>query len=120
MTFKVGKIDWFKKRGYTVYLSFTNLAGIDRKSKVKVAGVDAGIIEEVDLEEGKVRVTVRMSERTKLYSDAVATVKFTGLLGDKFLEIRPGSRMPLLQDGDEVVHVVEPMDMNALLQNLSV
>ena len=42
MTFRVGDLEWFRKEGYTVYVEFRNIAGLDVKTKVKIAGVDAG------------------------------------------------------------------------------
>ncbi len=119
MTFKVGNIELFKKRGYKVYVYFSNLAGVDKKSKVKISGVDAGIVDDIALEEGRVKVKVLVNEGIKLYSDATAIIQFTGLLGDKFLELRPGSKLPLLRDGDTLANAVEPMDMNSLIENFS-
>jgi len=119
MTFRVGEINLFKKKGYILNVYFNDLAGLDKKTRVQVSGVDAGVIEGVALEDGKVRVKVRIAEHIKLYSDASATIKFTGLLGDKFLAITPGSKMPLLKDGDVIVNKIEATDVDSLIQNLS-
>ena len=35
-----------KKKGYVVYAEFKNIGGLDERQGLKVAGVDAGIIEE--------------------------------------------------------------------------
>ncbi|NOX20261.1 MAG: outer membrane lipid asymmetry maintenance protein MlaD, partial [Nitrospirae bacterium] len=39
MTFKVSGREWFRKEGYHVYVFFSNTAGLDERSKVKIAGV---------------------------------------------------------------------------------
>jgi phospholipid/cholesterol/gamma-HCH transport system substrate-binding protein len=119
MTFKVGDIDLFSRNGYTIYVYFSNLAGLDRKTKVRVSGVDAGLIDSVHLEDGRVKIKVRMWEGVKLYSDATASIKFTGLLGDKFLAINPGAKSPVLKDGDTVITTIEPTDIDNLIQNFS-
>lgn len=116
MTFKVGGFEWFRKKGYTVYVTFSNIMGVDKRTKVKIAGVDAGIIDDIILEDGRARLKVRMYEDIKLYSDATAYIKTTGLIGDRFMEIRTGSKMPLLKDGDTINNVVEITDIDELIR----
>ncbi len=120
MTFRIGGFDWFKKRtGYIIYVDFKNIAGLDAKTKVKIAGVDAGVIESITLKDGKARLVLRIYPEVKLYSDASAAIKATGLLGDKFLAIDIGSREPVLKDGDAIVDVREVVDIDDMARNLS-
>ena len=119
MTFKVGGLDWMKKEGYTVYVNFRDIAGLDEKTKVKVAGVDAGVIEKIELHEGIARLTLRIRRDVPIYSDAVASIKAAGLLGDKYLEINTGSQPPQLKNGDTLAHVIELVDVDDMLRRLS-
>lgn len=119
MTFKVGGFEWIKKEGYTVNVYFKNIAGLDEKTKIKVAGVDAGIIEKIELSEGVARLTLRMNTKVKLYSDASAAIKATGLLGDKYLEVKIGSKEPYLKSGDTIKNVTEVVDIDDMARNLS-
>jgi phospholipid/cholesterol/gamma-HCH transport system substrate-binding protein len=119
MTFKVGGFEWIKKEGYVVYVYFENIAGLDEKTKIKVAGVDAGVIEKIELREGAAKLTLRMDPRVKLYSVASAAIKATGLLGDKYLEVKIGSKKPLLKSGDTIKNVTEVVDIDDMARNLS-
>lgn len=120
MTFRVGGFEWVKKRaGYTIYVDFKNIAGLDAKTKVKIAGVDAGVIESITLKDGKARLMLRMYPEVKLYSDASAAIKATGLLGDKFLAIEIGSKEPVLKEGDTIKNVREVVDIDDMARNLS-
>jgi phospholipid/cholesterol/gamma-HCH transport system substrate-binding protein len=119
MTFKVGGLDWMKKEGEIFHIRFMNVAGLDEKTKVKVAGVDAGVIEKIELREGAADVTVRISTDIPLYSDASASIRASGLLGDRYLEIRTGSREPLLRSGDIIVDVVETVDIDDMVRKLT-
>ncbi len=120
MTFKVSGTEWLRREGYTVYVYFSNVAGLDEKTKVKVAGVDSGIIEEISLEGGKAKLKVRIFPEVTLYRDALATIKATGLLGDKYLDIRPGAEEPSLADGDVIRKVLEPVDIDEMIHRLVV
>ncbi|MFA4920220.1 MAG: MlaD family protein, partial [Thermodesulfovibrionales bacterium] len=119
MTFKVGGLDWLKKEGFVVYVYFRDIAGLDEKTKVKIAGVDAGVIEKIELKEGVAKLTVRIRKDVALYSDAVASIKATGLLGDKYLEIKIGDRQPQLKNGDAIRNVIELIDIDDMLRKLS-
>lgn len=119
MTFKVGGLDWLKKEGFIVYVYFRDIAGLDEKTKVKIAGVDAGVIEKIDLKEGVAKVTVRVRKDVVLYNDAVASIKATGLLGDKYLDIKIGESLPQLKNGDAIRNVIELIDIDDMLRKLS-
>ena len=119
MTFKVGGLDWMKKEGELFHIRFLNVAGLDEKTRVKVAGVDAGIIEKIELRDGAADLTVRISKDIPLYSDASASIKASGLLGDKYLEIRTGSRGPQLKSGDTIANVLETVDIDDMVRKLT-
>jgi phospholipid/cholesterol/gamma-HCH transport system substrate-binding protein len=59
-----------------------------------------------------------MDPGVTLYSDASAGIRTTGLLGDKFLEIKVGSLPPPLKDGDTIQYVDEFIDIDEMFQNL--
>jgi len=119
MTFMISGIDWMKKEGYTVYIYFKNVAGLDEKTKVKIAGVNAGVIETIELKEGRAKLTVRLNKDIALYSDSSASIKAAGLLGDKYLEIKTGKTMPLVTDGATLDNVFEIVDIDDLARNLT-
>lgn len=119
MTFKVGGLDWAKKKGYAVHIVFSSTAGLDEKTRVRIAGVDAGVVEAIGLIEGKARVTLRIDPGVKIYKNAQASIRSAGLLGDKYLDIRIGSsEAGQLQDNDTITDVMEVADMDDLARNL--
>jgi len=119
MTFKVGEFSIGKKQGYVVYAYFKDTAGLYEQTKVKVAGVDAGTLENIGLVNGVARLTLRIDPDVVLYSDASAGIRTTGLLGDKFLELKVGHNEPVLKDGDTLLNVEEFADIDSMMQNLS-
>jgi phospholipid/cholesterol/gamma-HCH transport system substrate-binding protein len=119
MTFRVGEFSIGKKSGYVVYAYFNNTAGLSEKTRVKIAGVSAGTVEDIVLIDGTAKVAIRIDKNVRLYSDAVALIKSSGLLGDKFMEISIGSEGPELEDGDVIINVIEVAEVDDLVKNLT-
>jgi ABC-type transporter Mla subunit MlaD len=50
MTFAVGKFEFGRAKGYRVTATFDSVAGLDAKAAVRMAGVQVGTVEVVELE----------------------------------------------------------------------
>ncbi|MCX7793773.1 MAG: MCE family protein [Thermodesulfovibrionales bacterium] len=119
-TFRIGGFDWlYKKREYTLYVYFRNIGNLDDKSQVRIAGVTVGKINKIELSDNMAKITIGIHEGIKIPADSVATIRSTGLLGDRYLEIRPGRDQVYLREGDTVRNVEEMADMDEMLRKLS-
>jgi phospholipid/cholesterol/gamma-HCH transport system substrate-binding protein len=120
MTFKVGTLPLTWKKGYRLYVVFDNISGLDEKSRVKIAGVDSGIVEKIKLENGKAKLILFIEPDVKIYRNAKASLKMTGLLGDKYLALTTGTPdEPLLRDGDTITNVEPVADIDSLANELT-
>jgi phospholipid/cholesterol/gamma-HCH transport system substrate-binding protein len=120
ITFKVGDIRLGGKKGYTLYAFFDNTAGLYEKSPVRVAGVDAGVVEKIELVDGRARLTLRIHPDVKLYPDASAYIRASGLLGDKYLELRAGTKQEVCcVDGDVIENTYGIVDIDEVVKNVS-
>ena len=103
LVFKSG--DFYFKPGYAVRLIFDFVSGIDNGSPVRLAGVNVGEVKSIQVirdAEGKTRVvaTVWIAQGVLIETDADVKIKSLGLLGEKYIEIIPGSPgSPTLSDG---------------------
>lgn len=118
LLFKMGKFD-FAKKTYKVDVQFCFAGGIAENAPVRVLGVEVGRIDRVALQyddETKVLITLSLDESTKLKTDAQAHVSSLGLMGEKYIEMEPGSSdAPLLQPGSTLVGV-DPFQMEAVTE----
>ena len=129
MTFAVGKYQFGEKEGYTLQAAFDSVAGLDTKSAVRMAGVKIGLVEKVELEDSRAKVTVRIYPDVKIARGSEAVIKTMGLLGEKYVEFVPvkkGKPQPLstagdsmYHDGDRVQVTVSPSDVDKLINQLS-
>lgn len=78
-------------RGYRLYAMFTDVQELKVGDRVKMAGVEVGRVEKIELNDSKARVTLKMRTDAEVKTDSIATVKFTGLMGQNFVSISFGS-----------------------------
>jgi len=94
---KIEDIDMSRKPMREVVALFDNVAGLDEKAPVRVAGVRSGKVLLVVLENGKGKVIMEVNEGVQLRRGATARIANLGLLGDKYVEIDPGPpKAPLI------------------------
>jgi len=92
-----------------VIAHFPTVAGIDKKSDVRISGVRVGKVQKVMLKDGEAELVLSLNRDVKLHVGASARVSSLGMLGDKFVEVLPGSPgAPLLPPGAELNGTAPP------------
>jgi phospholipid/cholesterol/gamma-HCH transport system substrate-binding protein len=120
LTMKIEKFQIGKEAGYPINIYFDTAAGLDKSASVRVAGVHVGNVEKVALEEGKAKVTFRLPPDIFLYKDAKAYLKSEGFLGEKYVEISPGTpEYPRIKPNETIEQGAPPADIEQLLSNMS-
>ncbi|MCL1972183.1 MAG: MlaD family protein [Endomicrobia bacterium] len=95
-------------RTYTVYVYFDNASGLVKKAKVKIAGVDIGVLKDVELAGSKARLRLAINENVALYQDAKAAIVSMGIIGTRYIDINPGDpSLPRVRDGDTIASTDE-------------
>ncbi len=113
LIFKTGSFD-FAKKGYNINALFNFASGIRENAPVRLAGVDVGKVESIELSYGddtKVVTTLWLNADTKLHSDSEAYISSLGLMGEKYIEINPGSSNAPLIEPDSTIVGKDPFQM---------
>ena len=119
MSFRVGEYGFGLKKGYIVTAVFDNVTGLDKDASVMVAGVEVGRVERIDLINGKALVTMRIIPDVKLEKDVTVSIKTHGILGEKFIEIMPGTKgVSYIESGEQITQVEKQADIDKLLREL--
>jgi phospholipid/cholesterol/gamma-HCH transport system substrate-binding protein len=120
MVFRTGDLRLERQPGYQVLVDFPDVAGLDVGDTVRVAGVEVGKVETINLKENMGRVALSIDNRVPLYEDATAQVETYGLLGDRYISVDPGhSKLPRVAPGGEIHSAVSPEELGALFAKLS-
>jgi phospholipid/cholesterol/gamma-HCH transport system substrate-binding protein len=75
---------------YEITGIFPQVGNLDVGDPVAVLGVDKGEVKEINLEDNNVRVTMSLTSDVQLKEDADAVIMNVGLMGERFIMIRPG------------------------------
>src|SRR2546430_1395738 len=71
---------------------FDSVAGLDKGSAVRVAGVRVGRVRKIDVrDDGRAEVEMEIDKDVQLHTTAQAHVANLGPLGEKYVELAPGS-----------------------------
>jgi phospholipid/cholesterol/gamma-HCH transport system substrate-binding protein len=119
MTLRVGEYRFGEEEGYRIFALLDTVAGLEVNGSVRVAGVEVGKIESIELLDSRARVTLRIRPEIQIRKGAKAAVRAVGLLGDKFLEIVPGGETGLLADQDVIEQRAVSADLDRVLEQVS-
>jgi len=95
--FAIGDFSTYFQPGYELRVTFESANGIGRGSPVQYAGVEVGKVESLRLlyPDGApaphVEISIKLPRQIKIRSTDEASISTFGLLGEKYLEIRPGT-----------------------------
>jgi phospholipid/cholesterol/gamma-HCH transport system substrate-binding protein len=109
------------KAGYEVAAYFTNAAGLTDKAKVSLAGVTIGRVESIEIIPASMKAKVDMKiDNTVDYlsSDSTAVIQTSGVLGEKYVAIYPGSADELLEAGSEITDTQSSMIFEDMIGKL--
>ncbi len=88
--------------GYVVHAYLKDASGIAKQSRVTIAGIPVGSVEDIRLENGKARVDVRVNGDVTLHQTARLGVKSASLLGENVIILTEGAGDPPKKNGDEI------------------
>jgi phospholipid/cholesterol/gamma-HCH transport system substrate-binding protein len=89
----------------TVKVVFADVLDLVPKSTVKVNDVSVGQVTDISLDGAAAEVTLEIRNNTQLPANAIAEIRQTSLLGEKFVQLAPppeGAATELLASGDEI------------------
>lgn len=98
---------------------FPTAAGIQKDTKVYLAGIKIGVVEDTRLDGGKALVEMKITAEAKIPDDSRISIASHGFLGQKYIEILPGASTRLLESGKEFENVDDSGDLAALTGNLN-
>lgn len=106
-------------RSKTAWFLLPNAGGFIKNSAVKTAGIPMGIIKDIRLQDGLARVEITVKSEIELTQSAEVEIKSQGILGDKYIEIRPGSPTdPRLADNGQILIIKDKGSLDNIISEV--
>lgn len=117
LTIKLGRMELLSDDGYSLVARFNSVSGLRVGADVELAGVPVGRVTSISLDHKRSQavVTLRMGKDVNLSSDTIASVKTSGLIGDKYINLAPGGSDKNLEPGGEIEETESAVDLESLI-----
>ena len=117
LSVKLGKMELIGGNTYPVFAEFDSVSGLKQGAFVEIAGVEGGRVDTITFlpDKGVAKVNLRINSGVKLQDDVIAAVRTRGIIGDKFLKLKPGGSDKLLAPGGRIRETESSVDIEELL-----
>jgi phospholipid/cholesterol/gamma-HCH transport system substrate-binding protein len=102
LSLSLGKISLFPSPGYTLYASFDNISGLKTGDEVQLAGVQVGKVVDIGIKDYRARIALRVNQGVQIDDQAIAAIKTSGIIGEKYVSIQLGPSDHYLKGGDTI------------------
>lgn len=117
MTVKLGNVSFWGDDSYSLFATFNSVSGLRAGSAVEMLGIEIGRVADLIIDqENQVAVAeFRIQKGIKIYDDAIASIKTSGLIGDKYIIIDAGGSEEALEPGETITDTESAVDIGELI-----
>lgn len=120
MSMQVSDDPSYLGRSKKAWFLLPNAGGLVKNSAVRSAGIPVGVIKDIRLQDGMARIDISIKSEVPLTTSASVEIKAQGILGDKHIEVYPGSPTdPPLEDDAQILSIKDGAGMENLMAQVS-
>ncbi len=113
---RIGQVGGLGAAGYPLVAVFDDAGGIRQGADVMLAGVVIGRVDAIELmDDEKAKLTLRINNGVKITSDAFASIRTKGIIGDRYVRITQGMEEDFLEPGDEIEETESAINLEDLV-----
>ena len=114
---KLGDIPLFGSDSYTVRARFISISGLKEGASVEIAGVQVGKVTDIDLDHEDYEAVVEMAidRGVDLQEDVIASVRTSGIIGDRYISLTPGGAEEVIGPEGEIFETESAINLEELV-----
>lgn len=114
---KLGDVNLFGDKKYQVTARFHSVSGLKEGDIVELAGVQIGTVKQITLdpEEYEALVLLELKNDVHLQEDSIASIRTSGIIGSKYVDITPGGLEEYIQPGGEIFETESAINLEKLV-----
>ena len=115
-SFKIINVNNNKSQSYDVYAEFDNIEGINIGSDVKISGIKIGAVSDIKINKNyKAYLTLNLSKDYSIPNDSIFKISTSGLIGNKFINVKIGSSDEYISNKDTVDYTESVLNLEDLI-----
>ena len=115
LSIKLGKLEVLGGQAYELQAEFDSASGLKPGAAVEIAGVEVGRVKTISLRGDRATVSLAIWNGERLYSDAIASIKTRGIIGEKFVALSPGAAGEVLKPGGSIRDTESGLDLEQVI-----
>jgi phospholipid/cholesterol/gamma-HCH transport system substrate-binding protein len=103
---------------YSISAEFDSVSGLKPGARVEVAGVEVGKVDRISLDPksgDRAVATMKIKTGVNITDDVIASVRTSGIIGDKFIKLKPGGSDRFLKNNDKIRETESAIDIEELV-----
>ena len=117
ISIKMGDIKMFMDESYPVTARFSSISGLKEGAVIELAGVKVGKVSKIELDEGEYEAVVHLdiNKAVQLTDDSIASIRTSGIIGDRFIKLTPGGSDIYLEPGGQIEETESSISLEELV-----
>lgn len=114
---KLGDVNLFGDKMYQVTARFHSVSGLKEGDIVEMAGVQIGTVKRIALDPEAYEAIIRLELKNdiRLQEDSIASIRTSGIIGSKYVDITPGGLEDYIQPGGEIFETESAINLEKLV-----
>lgn len=117
LSIRLGDVHPLGDDTYPVFARFNSISGLKEGASVEIAGVKVGKVSRIRLDQEYYEALVEMAldNGVKLQEDSIASIRTSGIIGDKFIKISPGGSDEFIEPGGDIEETESAISLEELV-----
>ena len=109
LALRIGDFQLLNNQQYIIKAEFTSVSGLKKGAHVEIAGVSVGKVTNIifNPETYLAEVHIAIENSIQIPDDSIASIRTSGIIGDKFLKISPGGSDNIIEP-NMIISETEP------------
>ena len=117
LALRIGDFQLLNNQQYIIKAEFTSASGLKKGAHVEMAGVSVGRVTNIifNPETYLAEVHIAIENSIQIPDDSIASIRTSGIIGDKFLKISPGGSDNIIEPNMIILETEPSINLEELI-----
>jgi len=117
LALRIGDFQLLNNQQYIIKAEFTSVSGLKKGAHVEIAGVSVGKVTNIifNPETYLAEVHIAIENSIQIPDDSIASIRTSGIIGDKFLKISPGGSDNIIEPNMIILETEPSINLEELI-----